>query len=188
MEFRCRLVSADGDLVEGVYSAENESRLRQELEEKGLHVLSLRARGSATRWLPSLVSRRRVARHEFLVFNQELATLLKAGMPLVQSLSALIYPAILVVLSVALVLIIVLRVVPAFSDFYASFGAELPLSTRVIMGVSDLVLSRFPLILAGLVAGGAALAAWLRQPGQRLRLDRGLLRLPFVGGSLRKFS
>jgi len=34
-----------------------------------------------------------------------------------------------VVLSVALVLIIVLRVVPAFSDFYASFGAELPLST-----------------------------------------------------------
>lgn len=267
MEFRCRLVSADGDLVEGVYSAENESRLRQELEEKGLHVLSLRARGSVVRGLPSLVTRRRIARHEFLVFNQELATLLKAGMPLVQSLdmlrrqaaspvfravldavhekvragtalsdafiehgelfpsvytasivagersgnldavlrryvayekvvdgvkrrtiSALIYPAILVVLSVALVLIIVLRVVPAFSDFYASFGAELPLSTRVIMGVSDLVLSRFPLILAGLVAGGIALAAWLRQPGQRLRLDRGLLRLPFVGGSLRKFS
>src|SRR3990170_1663084 len=210
MEFRCRLVSADGDLVEGVYSAENESRLRQELEEKGLHVLSLRARGSVVRWLPSLVTRRRIARHEFLVFNQELATLLKAGMPLVQSLdmlrrqaaspvfravldavhekvragtalsdafvehgelfpsvytasivagersgnldavlrryvayekvvdgvkrrtfSALIYPAILVVLSVALVLIIVLRVVPAFSDFYASFWAELPLSPRV---------------------------------------------------------
>src|SRR3990170_5363502 len=89
MEFRCRLVSADGDLVEGVYSAENESRLRQELEEKGLHVLSLRARGSVVRWLPSLVTRRRIARHEFLVFNQELATLLKAGMPLVQSLDML---------------------------------------------------------------------------------------------------
>ena len=62
MEFRCRLVSADGDLVEGVYSAENEGRLRQELEEKGLHVLSLRARGSVVRGLPSLVTRRRIAR------------------------------------------------------------------------------------------------------------------------------
>jgi len=267
MEFRCRLVTADGELVEGVYSAENESRLRHELEEKGLHVLSLKARGSAATWFPSLFARHRVPRYEFLVFNQELATLLKAGMPLVQSLdllrrqatnpvfravleavhekvragtalsdafaehgdlfpsvytaslvagersgnldavlrryvsyekiidavrrrtlSALIYPVILVVLSVALVLIIVLRVVPAFSDFYASFGAELPLSTRVIMGVSDFLLRWFGFLLAGLVVGSLLLGTWLRRPGQRARFDRGLLSLPFVGHSFRKFA
>jgi type IV pilus assembly protein PilC len=267
MEFRCRLVTSDGELVEGVYSSESESRLRHELEEKGLHVLSLKARGSAVAWLPSLFARHRVPRYEFLVFNQELATLLKAGMPLVQSLdllrrqatnpvfravleavhekvragtalsdafaehgdlfpnvytaslvagersgnldavlrryvsyekiidavkrrtlSALIYPAILVVLSVALVLIIVLRVVPAFSDFYASFGAELPLSTRVIMGLSDFLLRWFGFLLAGLVVGSLLLGTWLRQPGQRARFDRGLLALPFVGHSFRKFS
>jgi len=267
MEFRCRLVTANGEIVEGVYSAESESRLRHELEEKGLHVLALRPRGRAAGWLPALATRRRVSRHEFLVFNQELATLLKAGMPLVQSLdllrhqatntvfravldavhekvragtalseafgehgdlfprvytaslvagersgnldavlrryiayekvidavrrrtlSALIYPVILVALSIGLVLIIVLKVVPAFSDFYASFGAELPLSTRIIMAISDFVLSRFLLLLGALGLAIAAAVLWLRQPGQRVRFHRAFLALPFVGPSFRKFA
>src|SRR4029077_11446749 len=166
---------------------------------------------------------------EFLVFNQELATLLKAGMPLVQSLdllrrrvdaplfrsvlddvyekvrsgtalsdafgahgtafprvytasllggersgnldamlpryveytkiiatvkrktvSALVYPAILSGLALILVSIIVLKVVPSFSDFYTSFGADLPLITRVIMGVSDFIRLRFWVLAVGL--------------------------------------
>src|SRR5215212_5028793 len=88
MEFRCRLVTASGEVVEGTYAAENEARLRHELETQGLHVLSLRKRGllSGTGGLPQP---RKIPRHEFLVFNQEFATLLKAGMPLVQSLALL---------------------------------------------------------------------------------------------------
>jgi len=267
MEFRCRLVTAEGEIVEGVYSAENEGRLRHELEEKGLHVLSLRARGSAVSWLPSLLTRRRIPRHEFLVFNQELATLLKAGMPLVQSLdllrrqtvnpvfravldavhekvragtalsdafgehgdlfprvysaslvagersgsldgmlrryvtyekvidavkrrtlSALIYPVILVALSMGLVLIIVLKVVPAFSDFYASFGAELPLSTRIIVAISNFVLGQFVILAIAVVAAIGAFMTWFHQPGQRVRFDHALLAVPFVGRSFRKFA
>jgi type IV pilus assembly protein PilC len=267
MEFRCRLVTAAGEIIEGVYSAESEGRLRYELEEKGLHVLALRARGQAAGWVPAVSVRRRIPHHEFLVFNQELATLLKAGMPLVQSLdllrrqathtvfravldavhekvragtalsdafaehgelfprvytaslvagersgnldavlrryvayekvidavrrrtlSALIYPTILVMLSIALVLIIVLKVVPAFSDFYAGFGAELPLSTRLIVGISDFVLSNIVLFLAGAAIAAVALLFWFRQPGQRTRIDRALLKLPFVGHSFRKFA
>lgn len=266
MEFRCRLVTATGEIVEGVYSAENEGRLRHDLEEKGLHVLALRPRGSAASWLPAF-TRRRIPRHEFLVFNQELATLLKAGMPLVQSLdmlrrqathpvfravldavhqqvragtalsdafaehgdlfprvysaslvagersgsldamlrryvayekvidavkrrtiSALIYPAILVALSIGLVLIIVLRVVPAFSDFYGSFGAELPLTTRVIVAISNFVLGQFPFLLVAIALATGGIIAWFRQPGQRVRFDRALLALPFIGQSVRKFA
>ena len=41
MEFRCRLASPTGEIVEGIYTSENETRLRHELEEKGLYVLSL---------------------------------------------------------------------------------------------------------------------------------------------------
>src|ERR671919_711600 len=90
MEFRCRLATAGGEIVEGVYVAESEARLRRELEEKGLYVLSLQRRGA----LPGLGgfmpgSRHKVGQQEFLMFNQELATLLKAGMPLVQSLDIL---------------------------------------------------------------------------------------------------
>ena len=54
-----------------------------------------------------------------------------------KTLSALIYPAILVAMMIVLVGIIVLRVVPAFSTFYGNFGRELPLSTRIIVGVSN---------------------------------------------------
>jgi type IV pilus assembly protein PilC len=265
MEFRCRLVTAAGEIVEGTYAAENEARLRHEFETQGLHVLSLRKR-TALSGGSLIPKRRKVSHHEFLVFNQEFATLLKAGMPLVQSidllrhqivntvfrsvlddvhekvrggmalsdafsdhgdlfprvytaslmagersgnldailrryvvyekvidtvrrrtLSALIYPVILIALAVGLVGIIVLRVVPAFSEFYASFDAELPLSTRIILGVSNFAQQHYLLMTGVAVFGSAAFAAWIRRPGQRARFDYLILKIPFVGETARKF-
>ena len=92
MEFRCRLGTPGGEVIEGVYIADSEARLRRDFEEKGLFVLSLHSRAGLAS-LPGLSFARKkqgkVAHQEFLVFNQELATLLKAGMPLVQSLDIL---------------------------------------------------------------------------------------------------
>src|SRR5437868_1576057 len=229
MEFRCRLASSSGQIIEGVYSADTESRLRHELEEKGLYVLSLQPKGAVAGVSFQLPQRQRIPAREFLVFNQELATLLKAGMPLVQSLdllrrrvdapafraaiedvhekvrsgialsdafaahgdlfpsvynaslfagersgnldailrryveyatiiatlkrktvSALVYPMILVALALGMVALIVLKVVPAFADFYVSFGAQLPLVTRIIVGTSEAVRGQFLLILIAL--------------------------------------
>jgi type IV pilus assembly protein PilC len=267
VEFRCRLASPNGEIVEGVYSAENEARLRHELEEKGLFVLSLQPKNAIAGISLRLPQRNAVATREFLVFNQELATLLKAGMPLVQSLdllkrrvesptfrrvlddvhekvrsgtalsdafaahgdlfpsvytasllagersgnldavlrryveytkivatvkrktvSALVYPAILVTLAIALVTIIVLKVVPAFSDFYGSFGADLPLVTRMIVALSEFLRTQFTLIAVALVTGVAAVVAWVRQPGQKARFDHLLLHLPMLGQVASKFS
>src|SRR5512135_650372 len=89
MEFRCRLGTADGDVIESVYVAESEAHLRHELEHKGLCILSLRPRRGIGSFSLAMPRRRRLPSREFLVFNQELATLLKAGMPLVQSLDIL---------------------------------------------------------------------------------------------------
>src|SRR6476646_11993442 len=92
MEYRCRLGTPGGDVIEGVYVADSEARLRREFEEKGLYVLAIQQAGRralAGVHLPALPTRKRVSSREFLVFNQELATLLKAGMPLVQSLDIL---------------------------------------------------------------------------------------------------
>jgi len=267
MEFRCRLASPNGEIVEGVYIAENEIRLRHELEEKGLFVLSLQPKNAIAGVSFHLPQRKGIATREFLVFNQELATLLKAGMPLVQSLdllkrrvtspafrrvlddihekvrsgtalsdafdahrelfpsvyvasllagersgnldamlrryveytkiiatvkrktvSALVYPAILVSLAVILVTIIVLKVVPAFSDFYASFGAELPLVTRIIVAVSDILRSQFLLVMAVLIGSVVLFVVWLRRPGQKARFDHLLLGLPMLGSVAKKFS
>lgn len=69
--------------------ADSEVRLRHELDEKGLFVLSLKPKGAIAGLPFQLPSRRSIPMREFLVFNQEMATLLKAGMPLVQSLDLL---------------------------------------------------------------------------------------------------
>jgi type IV pilus assembly protein PilC len=270
MEYRCRLGTPGGDIIEGVYVADSEARLRREFEEKGLLVLAIHQAGRralAGVHLPALPRRRKVPSREFLVFNQELATLLKAGMPLVQSLdilrqrvtnaifkgvlddvyervrsgsalseafeahaglfpgvytasllageksgnleqvlrryvtyvkvvsgvrrktiSALVYPAILVVLSMVVVTIIVVKVVPEFGNFYNQFGKELPLSTRFIVGLSKFVTTYFVLIFGGLAASVAAALWWVRQPGQRRRLHRLILKLPMLGSIAQKFS
>jgi type IV pilus assembly protein PilC len=267
VEFRCRLAAATGDIVEGVYAAESESRLRHEFEEKGFYVLSLQQKGAIGGLSFHLPSRTTIPSREFLIFNQELATLLKAGMPLVQSLdllkgriespvfqsllndvhervragaalsdafavhdrlvpsiytaslvagersgnldavlrrfveytkviqsvkrkivSALVYPTILISLALVLVSIIVLKVVPAFSDFYQSFGAELPLVTRVIVAISAFLRGEGLIVVLVLALVVAGLLVWLRQPGQRARLDRALLRVPMLGDIARKFA
>jgi type IV pilus assembly protein PilC len=267
VEFRCRLASPTGEIVEGVYVADTEARLRHELEEKGLYVLSLQPKHAIGGVSLSLPQRSGVNTREFLVFNQELATLLKAGMPLVQSLdilrqrilnptfkavldeiyegvkagaalsdavgahpdlfppvygaslmageragnldevirryvayekvigavrrrtiSALIYPAILATLMLVLIGIIVLKVVPAFSDFYSQFGRALPLSTRIVVGVSTAIVNNFGIIVAAVAASGIGLVAWWKRPGQRTRIDRALLELPWAGETIRKFS
>jgi len=89
MEFRCRLGTPGGEIIEGVYVADSEDRLRREFEEKGLYVLGIQRAGRLALGSLSLPTRSKIGTREFLVFNQELATLLKAGMPLVQSLEIL---------------------------------------------------------------------------------------------------
>ena len=89
MEYRCRLGTTSGEIIEGVYVAQSEAALRRELEDKGLHVLSLKPAARLGGSSALAAQSRKIKRHEFLVFNQELATLLKAGMPLVQSLDIL---------------------------------------------------------------------------------------------------
>ena len=48
MEFRCRLGTPGGEIIEGIYAADTEARLRQEFEEKGLYVLGISRAGGAT--------------------------------------------------------------------------------------------------------------------------------------------
>ncbi len=105
-----------------------------------------------------------------------------------KTVSALLYPAILVALAVGLVAIIVVKVVPAFSGFYSSFNQELPLVTQGIVAVSDFVRANLWLLL-GVTAGAVvAFLSWVRRPGQRARFDRWLLRLPVLGPIAHKFA
>jgi type IV pilus assembly protein PilC len=91
MQFSCRVGTPDGRVIEEVLTASDESSLRSELSKRGLHVFEVRRRGLSTN-LSAKGSRHRkkIPIQEFVVFNQELAALLKAGLPLLQALDLML--------------------------------------------------------------------------------------------------
>ena len=87
MEYHCRVGTASGEVVERSFSATDEGALRADIEQQGLYLLSVR-RGLSFAALR--VRARRVEPSLLLVFSQELAALLKAGLPLFQSLDIML--------------------------------------------------------------------------------------------------
>ena len=54
-EFACRIAMTSGEIVERIYTAENESALRRELERKDFHVLEVKKAGGAASAIASLI-------------------------------------------------------------------------------------------------------------------------------------
>jgi len=87
MDYICRVGTPSGEVMEHVFTAPDEAALRLELEQKGYYLFSVR-RGFG---LKDLAFRRpKVPTDLLLVFGQELAALLKAGLPLLQSLDVML--------------------------------------------------------------------------------------------------
>jgi MSHA biogenesis protein MshG len=100
--------------------------------------------------------------------------------------SALRYPLFVMAAMAGAVMVINIMVIPAFSTVFASFGAELPLATRILVATSNFTLNYGWLMLAGCVAGGWALRRWVRTPEGRLVWDRWKLQIPVAGKIVRK--
>ncbi len=92
MQFVCRVGTPEGKVLESLFEAQDERALRRDLEVRGYHVFEVRQRGLlAGLRLPGLGgAEARVKMQDLLVFNQELAALLRSGLPLLQSLDLLV--------------------------------------------------------------------------------------------------
>jgi type IV pilus assembly protein PilC len=99
--------------------------------------------------------------------------------------SAMTYPTVIVVLSIAVSVLLVTFVLPKFRVFFASFDRELPLPTRMLLGVSDFVHTWWWALLAGFVALVVATAVGLRTDRGRTVRDQLVLRLPVLGAAMR---
>ena len=95
--------------------------------------------------------------------------------------AALTYPAILVVLSVGLVLLLVGYVIPQFSDFYLQFGSELPLPTRIVLGIAQGTEKNAVWIVVGVFVGVSLVRWWATSQRGRRIADRVTLRIPILG-------
>jgi len=98
---------------------------------------------------------------------------------------ALLYPAILTLMSVVVVVALLSYVVPQVVQVFASTGQTLPWLTRALIGTSDFLRSYF-LVLGIGIFGGVAIASWtLRKPGPKRAMHRSLLNLPMIGKFVR---
>jgi type IV pilus assembly protein PilC len=266
-EFIARVGTSDGTVMERAFTADSEGALRADLAQREYLVFGIRKKSGIAALLPDFGRRRTIRMKEFLLFNQELAALIKAGLPIVASLdillerrknpvfrralaevrdqvrggaslseafdaqggmfpkiysstlasgersgevatvlqrfiayqktmmtlrrkvlSALIYPAFLFLLSFGVIFILITYVIPKFTEFYADFGADLPLITRLLVTLSLLMTKNLPYALAVLIGLALAFTSWSRTAAGRLRLDRIKVRIPLIGGILHRFA
>ncbi|MBZ5587081.1 MAG: type II secretion system F family protein [Acidobacteriia bacterium] len=265
-EYVVRVGTAEGTVLEQRHRALTEDALRRDLEAKGFAVFRIREHRGPFR-LPFFGRRERLGSLQFLIFNQQLATLLKAGMPILQSLellqrsqsgayfrevltriledvrsgvslsdafsaqggvfpklycatvlageragelvsvltryihhqqmleavwrkvkSALTYPVVLLSLSTALIVLLVTYVIPRFAAFYTGFSAQLPLPTKIVLGVSDFTQHNILYILCGLVVAYLLSRRWFRTDAGMIAIDRAKLKIPFIGRILHLFA
>jgi type IV pilus assembly protein PilC len=264
-EFILRVGTPEGDVIERPVVAPSLRAAQDEARRQGLHVFGAR-RGSfhARDLVPRLG--RAVSTEQFLLFNQELLALVRAGLPIVQSfdimlerqknvrfreilaeirekltsgialsdafaaygdlfppiystslragersgdlegvirrflryqklivnlrkkvVGAMIYPAILVLLSSGMIFIMMTFVIPKFAEFFEGFGQELPWFTQLMINLAHFMRQNVLLMFGGLILGGILVNRWLKTSG-RLTWDRIKLHIPLVGGVLHRFA
>jgi type IV pilus assembly protein PilC len=266
-EFIARIGTSDGTVMERAFTADSEKALLDDLKGREYLVFGIRRKSALAGLIPGGGRSRSVSMKEFLLFNQELAALIKAGLPILAGLdilierrknpvfrkaltdvrdrvrggaalseafdaqgdlfpkiysstvasgersgevasvlqryisyqktmmtlrrkivSALIYPSFLFLVSVGIVIIFITYVVPKFKEFYADFGADLPLITKLLVGLSAGVTEHAPIVLVLLLGAVVGARMWLKTPQGRLALDRWKVRLPLVGAIWHRFA
>ncbi len=100
--------------------------------------------------------------------------------------SATRYPTFVIVAMILAMVVVNVFVIPQFVKVFASFKAELPLMTRILIGTSAFTVAYWPALLALSIAGVAGFKAWLRTVPGRYTWDRLKLKFPVAGKILLK--
>ena len=107
--------------------------------------------------------------------------------------SATRYPSFVIVAMLIAMVIVNMFVIPQFVKVFATFHAELPLMTRILIGTSAFMVAYWPLLLALTIGAIAGFRAWLRTVRGRYAWDRYKLRFPIAGkiilkGTMARFA
>jgi type IV pilus assembly protein PilC len=102
--------------------------------------------------------------------------------------SSLIYPAVLVMLSIVLLLLMVFFIIPKFNEFLVDFGTELPMLTRVMVGGSMFAKDHWIVIIGGILGSVALFMWWIRTESGHVTWDRIKLRAPVLGAVMHNYA
>jgi type IV pilus assembly protein PilC len=263
-QFIVRVGTPEGEVMERQVHATTVRAAQEEMRRQGMHVFDAK-RGQFT-FRELLPKRRHISTERFLLFNQELLALVKAGLPIIQSFDimlerqknptfrdvlteirdkiksgvalsdafasygdlfppiystslragersgdlegvlrrflkyqkmivtlrkrvtgALIYPAILILLSSTMVFIMLTVVIPKFTEFFAGFDAQLPAFTRLMISIAMFLRTNLLLVIGGTAGAIFVFRQWVSTAGRTV-WDRFKLRVPLVGGILHRFA
>ncbi len=258
-EFVCKVGDAAGRVFEQRESAPSQEEAKQKLVDRGLFVYSVRGRLNVESVLGHASRGRSIHANDFLIFNQQFSTLIKAGLPILKALdllaeraaakrlrpiltdvrksvregallsealaeqgsfpavyvtaitagersgnlsgvldqyiaylrvstgfrsrllTALIYPAVLVIAAILVLTFVVTSAIPKFADLYHDLDVPLPAPTRILLSVA-MPLRHYFLIFMALVAVGAIVAfVWSRSGTGGLAMERIRPHIPLAG-------
>jgi type IV pilus assembly protein PilC len=116
-----------------------------------------------------------------------LATFLEKNDALVRKVKgAMVYPGVIITVAGAAIAILLIFVIPTFQSMFASAGMELPLPTRIVIGMSNFLLGYWWAMILAVGAAIFAIRSYYATPSGRLQIDSGMLRAPVLGDLLRK--
>ena len=95
--------------------------------------------------------------------------------------SALTYPFIVILVAVIVVIILITFVLPAFTSMYEQFGVELPLTTRILIGITDWFSQYGIYVIIAILAIAFGVYSYIRTPGGKHWWDATVLKMPVIG-------
>ena len=120
---------------------------------------------------------------------KRLATYIEKAVKLTNQVkSAMIYPIAVIVIAAGVVGVILWKVIPTFASLFSGLGAELPLPTRIVIGLSNNLVRYFPFLFIGFGALAYAFRQYYKTENGRRVVDGTMLKLPILGLILRKIA
>lgn len=102
--------------------------------------------------------------------------------------SAMVYPASIIGVAFMVIVFMLTFVIPSFAAMFKDMGADLPLPTQIVIGLSDFVRGYFLLILAAMVGCVFAMRSYCRTENGKATIDALLLKVPVFGHLIRKVA
>jgi type IV pilus assembly protein PilC len=258
-DFVCKVGDASGRVFQQVETAQSEDEARQKLSDRGYYVYDVRTQFNVLAQLSKAGRDRKIRSDDFLIFNQQFNTLVRAGLPILRALdllaeraaaarlrpiledvrqrvrtgallseamaaqgafppvyitviaagersgnltgvleqyisylrvttgfrsrliTALIYPAVLVLVAIIVVSYLATYALPKFAELYAQLNVPLPASTRFLLAIAVPLRNYFAIIAVLIVGGGIGLFLWTRSNRGALAIDRLKPRIPLFG-------
>ncbi|MBS1708166.1 MAG: type II secretion system F family protein, partial [Armatimonadetes bacterium] len=101
-------------------------------------------------------------------------------------ISALIYPAVLIVAAVGVVIFMLTFVVPRLADTFAGFGNALPVPTQILLAITGFITKDWLILILGIVAAVVLYRVWIATEAGKYTRDKMFLNAPVAGSIIRK--